>query len=149
MWKKISLVMALGLACCPEAAMAESLFDPFAGIVQGIAQNLVVSGDKLAVESSYDEGGVTGGNVVIGSTSSISSNDEVLQIASTDNGIDLAMNVSTGASQGVNVLKGGEVAVLAMQGAAISGTANITSNTSVNSVQGINLVTSCGSSGCE
>lgn len=147
MWKKISFAMALGLACCPAAAMAESLFDPFAGIVQGIAQNLAVSGDKLAVESSYDNGGVTGGNVVIGSASSTSS-DEVRQNVSADNGVDLVMNVSTGARQGVNVLKG-EVAVLAMQGAAINGATSITSNTSVNSVQGINLVTSCGSSGCE
>lgn len=145
MWKKINLAMVLGLACCPGVALAE--FDPFAGLVQGIAQNLVVSGDKLSVESNRDASGVSGGNVVIGSTFSTPP-DDVLQKASADTGVDLITSVSTGERQGVNVLKG-EVAVLAMQDAAVTGITKITSNSSTDSVQGINLVTACGSAGCE
>jgi hypothetical protein len=143
MWKKISFAVALGLALYPQAAMAE--FDPFAGIVEGIAQGLAVSGDKLSIDSSYADSGVFGGNVVIGNT--FSSSPELHQKVSADTGIELSTSAGTGIRQGVNVFRG-EVPVMMVQGTSVTGAVAITSSNSADVVQGINLVTACGTN-CE
>jgi len=145
MWKKINFALVLGLALTPSAAMAEGLFDPFAGIVEGIAQGMAVTED-ISLSSSGDTGGVTGGNVVIGNSFAA---DEVRQSASTDSGVVLAMD-STGSNnfQAVNLVQN-ETAVLVMQGTAVGAGLDISSSGNTYSVQAVNLITTCNDVNCE
>jgi hypothetical protein len=144
MWKKTSIVLALGLMWSPGSATAAGLFDPFAGIVNGIAQGLA-TGDAVELDSNYDgQGTVMGGNVVIG-------NMFESPQQSADVGAHVVMDnaAGDGVTQGVNVFKG-EVAVLTMQGASIGGGVKMVSNSSKgSSVQGVNVITACGGAGCE
>ena len=143
MWKKISLAALLGLSLCP--AVATAAFNPFEGIVDGIAQELVTQ--NLNFESNYDTGGRLGGNVVVGKGS------EVRQSTVVEGGLSLQMSGSDGGTaQAVNLHKS-DAEVLVMQSTTVAGiTDNTTvmgSSNSVNSTQGFNLVTACGTAGCE
>lgn len=143
MWKKTSIILALGLMWTPGSATAAGLFDPFAGIVNGIAQGLA-TGDRLDMDSNYDQGTVMGGNVVIGN-----SFENPQQSADVGGGVGMDNAAGEGVTQGVNVFKG-EIAVLTMQGASVGGPVSMVSNSSKGgSVQGINVVTACGGTGCE
>ncbi len=142
MWKKTSIILALGLMWTPSSATAAGLFDPFAGIVNGIAQGLA-TGDRLDMDSNYDQGTVMGGNVVIGNLI------EAPQ-QSADVGGHVAMDnaAGDGVTQGVNVFKG-EIPVLVMQGSSVGGPVSMISNSSKgSSVQGINVITACSGTGC-
>ncbi|WP_417912818.1 hypothetical protein [Candidatus Electronema sp. TJ] len=142
MWKKTSMILALGLMGVPSSAMAAGLFDPFSGIVSGIAQGLATD-NSLEMDSNYDQGATMGGNVVIGKAF-----DDPHQSAEIGGPVIMDNAAGKDVTQGVNVFKG-EVAVLAMQGAVI-GSAKMVSNSSPgNSVQGINVIRPCGSAGCE
>lgn len=148
MCKKINLALVLGLALSPTAAMAEGLFDPFAGIVEGIAQGMaqgVAVTDDIAMSSSGDVGGATGGNVVIGNSFAA---HEVRQSASTDNNVVMAMDEGSNNHQAVNLVKS-ETAVLVMQGAAVGAGLSIGSSGSDYSVQAVNLITTCNGADCE
>lgn len=145
MWKKINLALMLGLALSPPAAMAEGLFDPFAGIVEGIAQGLAVTED-ISLSSSTDTGGATGGNVVIGNSFAA---DEVRQSAYTDGSVVMAMDLNGSNNlQAVNLVKN-ETAVLVMQGTAVGAGLNVSSSGSAYSVQAVNLITTCNGAECE
>lgn len=141
MWKKASVAIVLSLTLSPSAALtAEPQFDPFAGIVEGIAQGMAVGSDFLS-QSDYDggvsgNGSVSGGNVIIGSP--IEAHQQNITV---DGQAELSINGGT-AIQGLNVDQhDGEVPVLVMQGAAISQGVVIASSSSEGSIQGVNLVT--------
>jgi hypothetical protein len=144
MWKKMSIAIALGLFLSPSgvlAATTNAQFDPFAGIVAGIAQGMATSGD-FTTESNYD-GSATGngnriaGNVIIGSPIA-----EQAQMAVVDGTIDFKMNGSSGTSQAVNLIAhDGEVPVLVMQGTSAGDSITMASSNADSSVQAINLVT--------
>lgn len=145
MWKKINFALMLGLALSPSAAMAEGLFDPFAGIVEGIAQGMAVTED-ISLSSSGDTGGVTGGNVVIGNSFAA---DEVRQSASTDSSVVMTMDsIGSNNFQAVNLVQN-ETAVLVMQGAAVGAGLDIQSSGNTYSVQAVNLITTCTGDNCE
>lgn len=145
MWKKINFALMLGLALSPSAAMAEGLFDPFAGIVEGIAQGMAVTED-ISLSSSGDTGGVTGGNVVIGNSFVA---DEVRQSASTDSSVVMTMDsIGSNNFQAVNLVQN-ETAVLVMQGAAVGAGLDIQSSGNTYSVQAVNLITTCTGDNCE
>jgi len=145
MWKKTSVTILLGLCLSPSAVMAAAPdvgFDPFAGIVAGIAQGMAAGGDLL-MESNYD-GDDTGngtrqaGNVIVGSPIA-----EHAQSAVVDGQLNLKMNGSNNTTQALNLdVHDGEVPVLIMQGAAI-GTDGvvIASSNSDESIQAVNAVT--------
>ena len=145
MWKKINFALVLGLALSPTAAMAEGLlFDPFEGIVEGIAQGMAVTED-ITLASSGDVGSSTGGNVVIGN--SFATHD-MRQSAVTDGSLVMAMDMGSNNRQAVNIVQS-ETAVLAMQGTAIGAGLNITSTENDYSVQAVNLITTCNGADCE
>ncbi len=143
MWKKMSIAIVLGLSLAPSGVLAATTepFNPFAGIVEGIAQSMATGGDFTS-ESNYD-GDTTGngnriaGNVIIGS-----SLPEQRQVAVADGVMTLSMNGSSGTSQAVNlVAHDGEVPVLVMQGTTVGESVNMESFNSEGSVQAVNLVT--------
>lgn len=139
MWKKISFVAVLGLSLCPSAAMAAT-FNPFEGIVDGIAQGLA-SGDDITMTSTNDNGATQGGNVVIG-------HENPKQSLEADGDLKLTMTNGEDTTQAGNVFKG-EVAVLTMQETTVGGSANLTSSSNgAGAVQAINLVTACSASDC-
>jgi hypothetical protein len=143
MWKKISFAAVLGLCLSPPAAMAGTLFDPFEGIVEGIAQELATTQD-LSISSTYDNGSDQGGNVVVGN--GLPGSKQSASLAG-----DLAIDAVGGegrTAQAVNLHRG-EVQVMAMQATDVAGIATVSSSNSVNAIQGINLVTTCGAAGCE
>ena len=144
MWKKMSIAIALGLFLSPSgvlAATTNAQFDPFAGIVAGIAQGMA-TGENFKTESNYDgdnagNGTRIAGNVIIGSPIA-----EQQQVAVVDGTIDLEMNGSIGTSQAVNlVVHDGEVPVLVMQGTSAGDSITMASSNADSSVQAINLVT--------
>ncbi|WP_417909321.1 hypothetical protein [Candidatus Electronema sp. PJ] len=138
MWKKISFVAVLGLSLCPSAAMAA--FNPFEGIVAGIAQGLA-SGEDVVITSSNDKGTTQGGNVLIG-------HENPKQSLEADGDLKLTMTDGEDTTQAGNVFKG-EVAVLTMQETTVGGSANLTSSgNGAGAVQAINLVTACSASDC-
>ncbi len=141
MWKKISVAALLGLSLCPAAATAAG-FNPFEGIVDGIAMELATQ--NLNFESSYDTGGRLGGNVVVGKGS------EVRQSAVVEGGLSLQMSGSDGGTaQAVNMHKS-DAEVLVMQSTTVTGATTVMgSSNSENSTQAFNLVTACGTAGCE
>jgi len=142
MWKKISFVAMLGLSLSPSAAMADGLFNPFEGIVDGIAQELAAP--NLTFASNYDVGGRLGGNVVVGNGM-----PAVKQSVAVDGDLSLEMHASKeNTAQAVNLHKG-DVAVMVMQGTAVAGAASMLSSNSEHSTQAFNLVTACGTAGCE
>jgi hypothetical protein len=141
MWKKASVAIALSLTMVPSVALtADSQFDPFAGILEGIAQGMA-AGSDFSVESNYDggvtsEGSMQGGNVIIGSP--IEAHRQNITV---DGQADLTINGGS-ARQGLNInAHDGEVPVLIMQGAAINQGVFIASSSSEGSVQSVNLVT--------
>jgi len=134
MWKKayIALILA-SLALVPAAAMAQD-FDPFEGLVAGIAQGMSVGGD-IALNSYVDDEAVHGGNVVIGGDGSL----DTAQGATVDGSADLSMEYGGDNIQGLNVLQG-KIAILTLQGAAIGEDVTMDSRYNKNSVQGVNVV---------
>ncbi len=148
MWKKISVAALLGLSLCPAPATAVG-FNPFEGIVDGIAMELAASQD-LTFKSTYDNGARLGGNVVVGKGS------DVRQSAIVDGVLLLDMSGSGGGTaQAVNLHKSDdEVMVmqsLTVTGDAVMNSSNIGSPDAVSgpATQAFNLVTACGTAGCE
>lgn len=141
MWKKISVAAMLGLSFCPSAAMAE--FNPFEGIVDGIAMELAAH-QNLSLSSNYDVGGRQGGNVVVGNGM-----PAVRQNTVVDGDLSLEMRGSSDSTAQAANLHKGDVAVMVMQNTAVTGAADMLSSNSANSTQAYNLVTSCGAAGCE
>jgi len=144
MWKKMSVAIVLGLSLSPSAVIAATTepFNPFASLVEGIAQSMAAGG-QYSSESNYD-GDATGngnrmaGNVIIGSEI-----DAQRQVAVVDGAVQLTMNGSSGSANAVNYVKhngGAEVPVLIMQGATVATDVLMSSSNSENSEQGINVV---------
>ncbi len=142
MWKKISVAALLGLSLCPAPATAVG-FNPFEGIVDGIAMELAAN-TNLTFTSTYDAGARLGGNVVVGNGM-----PAVKQSAVVDGDLLLDMSGSKeGTMQAVNLHRG-DVEVMVMHSTAVTGAAEMRSSNSENSTQAFNLVTACGTAGCE